>query len=106
MDRESLVACAQTLAAIAAEVLLEDSSESSSENSTSSTSSSDSEMGMDDELYLEPERRERRLLPKSRQYFGLIDDMDNEEFQSHFRLDRGRSKNCKCLLVFNIEFHG
>jgi len=30
-----------------------------------------------------------RHLPKSRQYFDLIADMDNEEFFSHFRMGRG-----------------
>lgn len=31
-----------------------------------------------------------RKLPKSRQYFGAIDIMDDAEFLSHFRLSRGR----------------
>lgn len=31
-----------------------------------------------------------RSLPKSRTFFMMIEDMDDEEFRSHFRLGRGR----------------
>ena len=51
----------------------------------------DDQMGNDDEevLFTAPLPRD---LPKSRGYFCLIEEMDEEEFHSHFRL--GRCKYC------------
>ena len=53
---------------------------------TDDSSSSDS----DDEVALMRPAVIPRDLPKSRHYFTLIDEMDEEEFRSHFRLSWGQ----------------
>lgn len=48
-------------------------------------SSSDEEFsGFKPQLIVTP-----RKLPKSRHYFSLVDEMDDQEFYTHFRLSRG-----------------
>ena len=41
----------------------------------------------------EEEKEPPRKLPKSRAYFNLVDEMDEEEFLTHFRVSRGMTKN-------------
>lgn len=67
----------------------------------SSSSSSDSSSSEDDDTPKTP-----RKLPKSRKMFENIEEMDEQEFRSHFRL--GYSKNsshmypmCRCSMLIS-----
>lgn len=50
-----------------------------------------------------PTRSAPRFLPKSRNYFNMVDDMDEVEFHSHFRMGRGRQTfDMQLQLLVNI----
>lgn len=77
MDTQDAMGLLAIIAASAAPLL-------ESEISSSDTSSSDE----DDEVDTIPPASPRKL-PKSRHYFDLVNNMDESEFRSHFRLGFG-----------------